>query len=272
MAAFKSEVKAAGALTPGTGSPLQYVFSSVTSAYISPIDGRTYKNSEYVLPFSWARLQSPTFRYSDGTKLYDSLVDWAKRGSKMFFFDQHGIFHWEDSAAIEMTKSLNSSMTPMWKYRMSTSHGGEGSSQLVFNVVSKESSVMDIYNNIHIVSSTPNGERIEGGEVNWASIEDPKSAGFIGYMKIMAQIESLFGSQNAVDKAVKYYKTFWLAPLVYSFETSGQPVRIFDICSLNGINLVVTSVSSTIDPKENKWWQQIQGEYFQKQGETVKTP
>lgn len=57
--------------------------------------------------------------------------------------------------------------------------------------------------------------------------------------------------------------------IVYSFETSGQPVRIFDIASLDGINLVVTSVSSDLDPKENKWWQQIQGEYFQKADETV---
>lgn len=262
MASFKADVTAGGNDPAGCGPPLQYLKESVNTdgtATPSTLDSRKYTCDEYVLPFSWSRLQSPTFRYPDGTKLYDSLADWAKRGSRMFFFDQHGMFHWENSAGIAMSKGK--APEPLWEF--SSGEGGSGSGQLTFNSYTKEGAVTDIYNDIHMITSTPNMEIISKGEINWPSIEDPKSAGFIGYRKVMLQQESFFGNEDAITNAIKYYKAFWKAPAVYSFETSGQPVRIFDTMSFNGNKLLITSVSSDLDPKENKWWQQIQGEYFQ---------
>lgn len=262
MASFKSAPPEDGDDPAGCGPPLQYLKESVNTdgtATPSTLDSRKYTCDEYVLPFSWSRLQSPTFRYPDGTKLYDSLADWAKRGSRMFFFDQHGMFHWENSAGIAMSKGK--APEPLWEF--SSGEGGSGSGQLTFNSYTKEGAVTDIYNDIHMITSTPNMEIISKGEINWPSIEDPKSDGFIGYRKVMLQQESFFGNEDAITNAIKYYKAFWKAPAVYSFETSGQPVRIFDTMSFNGNKLLITSVSSDLDPKENKWWQQIQGEYFQ---------
>lgn len=216
MGSFKADPPGGGNNDPaGAYPPLKYLKESVlTNGRSTPgqADGRPYTCDEYVLPFSWSRLQSPTFKYPDGTKLYDSLADWAKRASKMFFFDQHGIFHWENSTGIAMSKQKNADMTPMWLFASGDpGDGGENTDQLVFNAMTKEGSVTDIYNDIHMITSTPNMELISKGQINWKSIENPDSPGFIGYRKVMLQQESFFGNENAITNAIEYYKAFWKA-------------------------------------------------------------
>jgi hypothetical protein len=238
------------------------------STLISTIDGRNYNYSSYALPFSWDRLQSPVFKYNDGTKLYDALLDWAKKGSKMMFFDQCGGFHWEESSGITMSRCKNSNFVGngyVWKFKTGNKH--EETGQYMFNVMTKVGAVEDIYNNIHILTSTPNFELIIGDEINWPSIENKDDKGFLGFRKTFLQQESLFGNETALANVMNYYKAVWKAPIAYKFETYGQPIRAFDFVSVDGINLVVTSVSSEIDPVSNRWWQTIECEYLQKADE-----
>lgn len=277
IAAFKETDEDAD-LGNGRCNPLYYVKQLVENedAQVSSIDGRPdFGYKDYILPFSFARLTNPLLRYQDGSKLYDALTDWAKRGSKMMFFDQHGILHWEESSGIAMSYISNNaglSDNCIWNF-VTGKPDDDGTAiptgQYVFNTMTKEGSVEDIYNNIHVITSTPQMELLIGDEINWPSVEDPTTPGFLGYRRMMFQQEPLFGNQEALEKTMKYYKAFWKAPVVYQFETYGKPVRVFDIASVNGLNIVLTSVSNEIDARENKWWQTLQGEYLQKVNENL---
>jgi len=233
-------------------------YSSVTA------DGREYVYSEYALPFSYDRIQNPFFRFKDGSNLYEALVGFAKRGAKMMFFDAFGVFHYQDSMGIKMSTLTNSQLDKYVKWRFRTGNPDFKNSgyQLVFNSMSKIGAVEDVYNNIHTMTSTPNFEVIIGDRVNWASVTDPSVKGFLGYKRTMLQVESTFGNEEALKNIMDYYKAVWVPPLVYSFETYGQPLRIFDVISIDDNNILVTGVSSDIDPQANKWGQTIEGEWF----------
>ena len=78
----------------------------------------------------------------------------------------------------------------------------------------------------------------------------------------MVQIESTFGNVETLKNVMDLYKSVWVPPLAYNFETYGQPLRIFDIISVDDNNMLVVGVSSDIDPQANKWNQTIEGEWF----------
>jgi len=278
MAAFKEIGKGTVEIGDGDGiygvtDPAALVSSCCdnTGGFImSTSDRRSYEYEEYALPFSYSRIQDPFFRFKDGSNLYDALVGFAKRGNKMMFFDSFGAFHYQSSMGIKMASLANEELDDyaIWKYRTSETpdidleSGEQTAWQYVFNVMTKEGTVEDVYNNIHMVTSTPNFEVILGDRTNWDSITDPSIKGFLGYRRTMFQQESLFGRADALKNIMDYYKAFWVPPLVYSFETYGQPLRIFDVARIDDKNILITSISSEIDPNTNRWWQNIQGEYL----------
>jgi len=278
IAGFKETGKGTGKKDDGDGifgvcDPASEVSSSCKNdgGYISKtLDGRAYTYSEYALPFSYDRIQNPFFRFKDGSNLYDAIVGFAKRASKMVFFDAFGVFHYQDSMGIKMASLTNEELGKyaLWKFRTSETSDSEGGKptawQYVFSSMTKEGSVEDVYNNIHMMTSTPRFEVIIGDRINWDSVTDPSVRGFLGYKRTMLQVESAFGNADTLKNIMEYYKAVWVPPLVYSFETYGQPLRIFDVVSLDDNNMLVTSVSSDIDPQANKWNQTVEGEYFGK--------
>ena len=69
---------------------------------------------------------------------------------------------------------------------------------------------------------------------------------------------------------VRYLSKFFRPPVIYKFETFGLPIRCFDIASVDNQKLMVISVSSNLDARENKWWTNIEGEWLH--GETRLDP
>ncbi|MBT7350656.1 hypothetical protein HN803_07805, partial [candidate division WWE3 bacterium] len=271
IASFKDKSKGTGDNDGiyGAGDPASEVSlscDSTASPYVSTTaDGRKYICSGYTLPFSYDRIQNPFFRFKDGSNTYEALSGFAKRAAKMIFFDAHGVFHYQDSIGIKMSTLTNSQLEEfvLWKFRTGEMREFDDTGyQLIFNTMTKQGTVEDVYNVIHMRTSTPKFELLVGNRTNWASITDPSIKGFLGYKRTMVQIESTFGNVEALKNVMDLYKSVWVPPLAYGFETYGQPLRIFDIISVDDNNMLVVSVSSDIDPQANKWNQTVEGEWF----------
>lgn len=233
-------------------------------------DGRAYISRAYALPSSYQRLQQPFFKFKDGDKFYDGIIKMAERAGKLFFFDAHGVAHYEnyhDLVADEMTSGQTSGesgcqsvvLAPLWWF--TTGHGlWQG--QQVFNQVSIMEDVQSVYNHRKLLTNTPDFTPIWGDDVDYDSIEDPQTEGFLGYMRTLFQQEGAFGSFESAQAIMFFYKAMGRPPYVVKFETYGLPARALDIISLNGQRLRVMRVESNIDPSKNVWWQTYECEWL----------
>jgi len=230
-------------------------FSSTTP------DGRGSFSTTYVLSDSYARLTSPYFKFQDGTMTWNALEQIAKKAGKVIFFDAYGLFHFE-CLSFDRYLYNNGSIDDvpvLWYY--TTSPFGFG--QLILEVITREKSVTDVYNIIHLMTATPERELAIWDDVNWDSLYQTNSPGFLGYKKVYYQQDGIFGSVNTLDKLGKFYKSkFNKPPIIYKFQSYGVPMRCFDIVSVNGQKLIVTSISNNFDPRKNMWSQSVEGEWY----------
>jgi len=233
-------------------------------------DGRMSFSSNYALPSSYARLQQPFFKFNDGDTLYDGIIKIAERGGKLFFFDAYGVAHYEnynDIVVDTLTQGRNAKeqnreaiiLSPIFWF---TTNHNIWPGQLIFNSLTVQESVSDVFNHVKLLSNTPNNEVLFHDDLSWASVEDPKVEGFIGYLKTVYQAEGIFGSQQSAKSIMEFYKAFRRPPYVVRFETYGQPLRALDIVSVNGQRLRVMRVNSTMDPARNVWWQEVECEWL----------
>lgn len=223
--------------------------------------GRVVRSQLFVLPASYARLTQPFFKFEDGSPLLDGLLDMVKKGGKVFFFDAHGVAHLDSYYDLEVVSVLSGSAAPnplFWFATNPAFHKG----QQVFNSVTVQRAVGDVHNQIKMLSNTPNFELILLDDMSYPSVFDPEAEGFIGYPKMFYQREPLFGNHNTARKIMSIYAAMYRPPIVARFETYGQPIRALDIISLDGQTLRVMKVDNTIDPAENKWWQQLECEWL----------
>jgi len=231
-------------------------------------DGRWIPNSSvYALPFSYGQYQgSPAFKFNDGDYVWEALQKIAQRSGKVIFFDANGLLHYEDFPIAQILYAPGDTETgggagdiePLWYFTANpTSYG-----QLVFDKIERELSVEDVYNNILIMSTTPNRELLIADKTNKPSVDDPTSYGFLGYLKTFFQMDGIFSSEKATIQYAQHLSKFFNPPVVYKFETFGLPLRPFDIASIDGQNVIVINVSHNIIAKENKWWMSVEGEWF----------
>lgn len=226
-------------------------------------DGREYVYQDvYGLPSAYNRLEQPSFKFADGTNFLDGIEQITKRAGRVFYFDQFGFAHFEDylDLLINIYRG-DSPFKPLFRY---TTYPQYFNGQLVFNKVEHSYNVGDVFTNIKILSNSPDMNPIFMDDAKWDLVDHPSTRGFIGYPKMFYQIEPMYGSDAATKKILDFYMSVMtFPPLTIKFETFGLPVRALDIVSFNGIPARVLSVNSTIDPKENSWWQEIEVERFQ---------
>lgn len=245
---------------------------------IPGLDGRVAIIRAYALPGAYSRIQQPMFKFKNGEKLYDAIIKFAERSGKVFFFDSYGVAHYENYRDIvtdtlsggELARSsgcesLESFDRPMFWFTTSH-HVWPG--QLIFNSVNVMHDVQSVYNHRKIMTVTAPGVDPEGqsivilDDVDYDTIENPDSAGFLGYMRNLYQQDGSFGSFTSAHAIHSFYKTMGKPPFVAKFETYGLPVRALDVISLNGQRLRVMRVESTIDPAKNVWWQSYECEWL----------
>lgn len=243
------------------------------TVFLQGVDGRQIVMSTYALPQSYQRLIQPYFRFHDGSRLYDGLLDFAQKAGKAIYFDAYGVFRFED-------KKFDSHLwkngggfdpDPDWFFTVEPTFGKD-EGQLIFNVVTRQSAVQDVYNDIHLITATPNFELIIGHDTDYNGIiaggKEDKPEGWLGYRKTLFQQEPLWGSLESLKAQITHLSRAYAPPMVVKFETYGQPLRALDVAKVSfpdnksGQKIVITSVSNTIEAQTNKWWQTVEGEWI----------
>ncbi len=225
------------------------------------IDGRVYKYDEYALPAGYSRLEQPAFKFNDGDSFIDAIVRIGSVSSKMFYFDEFGIAHFEDFQDMVEEDFLNKfPLESLYSFTTNPEiHGG----QLMFNKVERSFDMDMVVNHIKIISNTPNLHRITLDKIKWDSIENPELNGFLGYQKTGFQAESMFGSRQAVEETARKYSVAFKPKINVKFETYGLPLRATDIIDVEGEQVRVLKVDHTIEAEANRWWMQVECERYQ---------
>lgn len=225
------------------------------------------KSPVYALPNSYNKLQGGAeFRFKDGDNVMSCIEKIAERSGKVIFFDCDGLFHYESFPIADIVFSPQDTVDgggggniPIrWWFSASN----ESNAQLIFDQVTHEIVVEDVYNNIHIISTTPDHEYIMADQMNFPSVEDPDTEGFLGYRKTFLQMDGIFSDEKPTDLYSKHLSKFFRPPVVYKFKTAGLPMRCFDIADIDGQKLIVINVSQTIVARENRWETEVEGEWL----------
>jgi hypothetical protein len=320
------EVEVSGASTGRGSLPmdfLKYMISQDSTSgdrkYI-PFNDRTVIYANYVLPGNYDPLNNARFKPNFG----DNHLSFIKRISdvsgKTFYFDNAGIARFEippdeieyfsnnnSTSSGDSSKSPSSS-DPVIKFQhidpFNEIHdfytsvdynkfAGTGKFR-IWNVIDAGSfsfnkKVSDIYNEIRVVTTTPDMKLLLAGHLNVNSIYDPSSPGFLGYRKMFLQKDGVFGSKEALQKIVNRYTMFFNPPLFCSFSVPGRngimPNQYFRLHygsgfkrGINGnveignnnkpaieplyILGIIISVNNEIDKKTNRWSTNISGRYM----------
>ena len=221
-------------------------------------DGRMFKMESFALPSAYNRLDQPAFKYKDGDPYMDIIADVSKRAGKVFFFDEFGIAHYENPQ--EMITDDFLGRVPLVPLYYFTVNPEEYPGQLVFNKVERAYEVDGVYNHIKLMSNTPDMHMMIADDMNWDSIENPDTEGFVGFMKTGCQIESMFGSKKALLDALRKYRVYFRPYIRVNFETYGLPLRVNDIIQINGENCRVVKVNHTLGAEKNEWWMEVECE------------
>ena len=257
----------------------------------NPVDGRSVIIQTYALPQSFDRLTGGAFfKPQDGDAVGEIIINFAKKANKVCFFDEYGVFHYENRKFDNHIFGISSDeIPPDWYYRVSPPDNNSSNEsnwgQLVFNNLTRESAVYDVYNHINLISTTPNGEYLIAHNIDYAGIisrnnsnifgpifgDEPqdKPEGWLGYRKTFLQQEAIFGSEKALYNQLQNYSQFFKPPKIVRFESYGQPIRALDICQVNFPDLdgnkkfIVVNVSSSLNFENNKWWQNIDAEWIE---------
>ncbi len=229
--------------------------------YWTDIDKRTFKANPYTLPAEYERLNQAAFRFKSGSNYYDAIHNMAQRASKVFYFDQFGVAHFEDFFDM-IVRDLKGGedIPPLFEFTQNPEHHV---GQMVFNKVDHAYNVSDVVNHIKMLTTSPARQLLIGDYLNWEGVENPDTEGFIGYLKTFYQQEGMFGSERATKNIMNFYTIMFKPPVTYNFETYGLPLRALDMVSINGQTARVSSVKHQIDPKENRWWMNVETERYQ---------
>lgn len=279
---------------------------------ISWVDGRTVLYNRWALPSGYNRLMQHSWKFEDGDDFYRAINQIAERAGKLFYFDQFGVAHYEDYFDLVRLETIGKNIEDFpsffkftnlpTNFNLNTSTNSSlptgGPGQLVFNKLDIAYDVASVFNHIKILSNTPDMTPIIRDDLNWDTLENPNSKGFIGYKKTFYQQEGMFGSEQNVEDVVNFYKTMFYPPHKINFETYGVPLRALDVVEINvdantfsdeqdyikeqeeikdsegdtdtftkwvaqKYRARVMSVSHTLEPAENKWWMSVECERFQ---------
>lgn len=281
---------------------------------------RTVVYANYVLPGNYDPLNNARFKPNFGDNHLGFIKRIAEVSGKTFYFDNAGIARFEISPdEIEYFSNNNStssgdssgspsSSDPAIKFQhidaLNEIHDfytsvdynkfSDTGKFKIWNVIDTDSfqfnkKVSDIYNEIRVVTTTPDMKLLLAGHLNVNSIYDPSSPGFLGYRKMFLQKDGVFGSKVALQKIVNRYTMFFNPPLFCSFSIPGRngvmPNQYFRLhygssfkrgedgnveSGDNGkpvieplyILGIITEVSNEIDKKSNRWSTRISGRYM----------
>lgn len=252
-------------------------------------NGEVFWLQDYALPSSFDVLQSPILRFNDGDKMDEAITRFARFSGKMVYFDRYGVFKMTPRPDQFFCARGHPMFLPKCNFFASPrdipSGACTGFDAIGLTNYSYKRGVADTINEIHIVSTTPNGELLIGSGVNLPAKTNPSTPGYAGYTKRLLQVDGIFGSLEAVQNVVKYYSGFYVPPVIVNWESMGTSrLMAGDTVTFTGINLddafppktradlaslpnktttvYITSLSTEIDPSRNTWTNKYEGEWI----------
>ncbi len=256
-------------------------------------NGEQSRCRSYDLPGSYATLQQPAVRFTNGEKFDVALRKVADLASKIVYFDRWGVLRLENIPAIDAAFQSGEQLdfepvfdfvTSPFPFKKSdgivsttaspfTFDPCDHASHLVYNVVQYTRSVEDCVNQIVLLTASndillPSGDRADGGLIVegytfFDQIWNPEEEGFLGYRKPFYQSNGVFGGIEGVRRGLAHYAKMKYPPATISFETYGVPgLKGLDIITLDGNLFYITEINHEIDPKTNRWWMTINGEWL----------
>jgi len=230
----------------------------------------------------------PLEKLADYSAISEAIKKYSKRFSKAAFFDKYGVFRYiplPSALFVPITvgaaaftpkfrfysghydRFSNINFTPVGVYH--TDVGAPAvptkQSQIAYNVKTTQWDNRSIYNQILLVSiDARNGGYIVETDVNWESIEDPTSYGYLGYIKLLVQKEAAFGSRGRVKLIMRDYSRMYRPPYTMQWKTIGGNNRLkpFDVVSVDGNLIMILSIRHAVDAKNNSWETDYEGQWM----------
>lgn len=267
-------------------SDIKRLANSTTANVVGySVNGEKVYNREFALPQSYDMLQSPTFKFEDGSTGDAAIQKFSNISGKVSYFDRYGIFQYAMRPDILWFDLHESDRRPRWRFyaspRLIPDDACNRFDMLSIGSYGWRRAQGDVVNEIQILSATPQGEILISGGVNHAGKHDPTRPGYIGYTKRLMQMDGIFGSEEAVRNIAKYYEGFYIPPVLINWKSIGfaaiQPMDIVTFTGLdideffpggyfdqnyNTATLILTSVNMDINPKENSWENSYEGEWI----------
>jgi hypothetical protein len=238
-------------------------------------------NREYSLPGSYDILQSPFLRFQDGSgsTFWDAIEKFALLANKVAYFDRLGVFHfnplpydqevWGGQSGSKSNWSIqdwsNLSKVDFFATPKQLNINGAEMHRQIIGDYKVERVVQDVFNQIKILSTSPNGEVFVAGHTNYASLNDPSKPGFLGYRKPFLQQEGIFGSADTVKWMVKNYTRMFIPPIKVSFRAIGRNnIKALDVITFQPLGsrekqpLVINSIKTQVDASKNTWFQDFE--------------
>jgi len=255
----------------------------------------------YVLPSSYDTLQNPFMKFADGSKYDEALSKIGIIAGKVAYFDRFGVFRYDvrpDSLFFWVNQGFTLAQTARspvydfyaspWALKTAVTSVPECSrlSLLALETYTYKKCISDMVNDILLLTTTPDGAYLVNSVVNFQGRYDPTSPGYIGYTKRLLQMDGIFGSEQALLKISAYYAAIMFQPpTVLTWKSMGMPqLKAMDIVTFTGllddkgfpvqnvdspqnfpkttITVIITSLSSEINPEKNEWINTYEGEWL----------
>jgi len=243
-------------------------------------NGEKLITREFALPGSYDILQSPFLRFTDGQPYWDAIEKIALLANKVAYFDRFGVFNFTALPYDQELFGGQQGSETNWDVQdwgelskadfFATPKGALNSDGMQLNrqIVGDykvERIVSDVVNEIKVISTSPNGEILIAGHVNYASLHDPDSPGFLGYRKPFLQMDGIFGSEANVKWMVKNYTRMFIPPLRVTFRAIGRNnIKALDVITFQPLGsrekqpLIVSSIKSEVNAENGTWFQDFE--------------
>lgn len=228
-----------------------------------PIKNANLQN-DLGLPFS-NPLQEPKFRFADGTSYKEAIQKFARLHMRTAYFDTNGNFRYDELPGGIFADQNVQVVAEFWGSPIEGGNWGPELRRQAFNMTSFSRNMNDVWNVISVQSvDAISGARISVGTAYKAGIFNPNAVGYLGYRKHLMVAQPFLGSIGAVAKYVDHYRRrIFIPPLTARFEIYGYSgLKPLDIIKLDGQKLRIMNVNISISAAENRYWMNIEGEWF----------
>ncbi len=255
-------------------------------------NGEVSRNRIYDLPGSFADIANPKMRFQNGESYAAAIKKLAAVAGKTVYFDRWGVLKFENSPAFEAafeSKDARTNFVPVFDFVSTPFQDGgltedpdvedkrfvfdptKHAAHLVYNTLTYTRSVADAINQIVLLSAsndifgdgTNQGGLIVEGITFFEQIWNPEAEGFFGFRKPFYQSDGVFGDLAGVRAGVAHYAKMKYPPADVSFQTYGVPgLKALDIITLDDNLFYITQITHEIDPSNNNWWMNVQGEWL----------